>query len=115
MSPAWWSGRGSLLCEGDDVGIERVGVIGAGQMGSGIAEVSAKAGAQVTVYEPTEQLATAGRNRITGSLERAASRGNLSEDDRDAALSRLTFTTDLADLADRQLVVEAVVEDEAVK
>jgi 3-hydroxybutyryl-CoA dehydrogenase len=92
-----------------------VGVIGAGQMGSGIAEVSAKAGAQVTVYEPTEQLAIAGRNRVTGSLERAASRGKLSEDDRDAALSRLTFTTDLADLADRQLVVEAVVEDEAVK
>jgi 3-hydroxybutyryl-CoA dehydrogenase len=97
------------------VGIERVGVIGAGQMGSGIAEVSAKAGAQVAVYEPTEELVTAGRNRVTGSLERATSKGKLSEADRDAALSRLTFTTDLADLADRQLVIEAVVEDEAVK
>src|SRR3954447_424381 len=115
MSPAWWSGRGSLLCEGDDVGIERVGVIGAGQMGSGIAEVSAKAGAQVAVYEPTEELVTAGRNRVTGSLERATSKGKLSEAGRDAALSRLTFTPDLADLADRQLVIEAVVEDEAVK
>ncbi len=115
MSPAWNSGRGSLPCEGDEVGIERVGVIGAGQMGSGIAEVSAKAGAQVTVYEPTEELVAAGRDRVTGSLERAASKGKLSDDDRDAALSRLTFTTDLADLADRQLVIEAVVEDEAVK
>src|SRR3954447_11258463 len=104
MSPAWWSGRGSLLCEGDDVGIERVGVIGAGQMGSGIAEASANAGAQVAVYEPTEELVTAGRHRVTGCLKRATSKGKLSEADRDAALSRLTFTTDLADLADRQLV-----------
>ena len=73
--------------------IERVGVIGAGQMGSGIAEVSAKAGANVAVYEPTEELITAGRNRIAGSLDRAASKGKLSESDRDAALARLTFTT----------------------
>ncbi|MGX9789483.1 3-hydroxybutyryl-CoA dehydrogenase [Mycobacterium sp. MMS18-G62] len=95
--------------------IERVGVVGAGQMGSGIAEVSAKAGADVVVFEPTEELVNAGRNRITGSLERAASKGKLSESDRDAALARLTFTTNLADLSDRQLVIEAVVEDETVK
>ncbi len=95
--------------------IERVGVIGAGQMGSGIAEVSAKAGADVLVYEPTEKLVDAGRERLTGSLERAASKGKLSESDRDATLARLKFTTDLADLADRQLVIEAVVEDETVK
>jgi 3-hydroxybutyryl-CoA dehydrogenase len=92
-----------------------VGVVGAGQMGSGIAEVSAKAGADVRVYEPTDELIAAGRSRITGSLERATSKGKLSEADRDAALARLTFTTDLADLADRQLVIEAVVENEAVK
>ena len=97
------------------MGIERVGVIGAGQMGSGIAEVSARAGAQVVVYEPTEELAAAGRERITKSLERAASKGKLTEGDRDAALARLTFTTSLNDLSDRQLVIEAVVEDEAVK
>lgn len=95
--------------------IERVGVIGAGQMGSGIAEVSAKAGADVLVYEPTDELVTAGNQRLTQSLERAAAKGKLSENDRDAALARLKFTTDLADLADRQLVIEAVVEDEAVK
>ena len=95
--------------------IERVGVVGAGQMGSGIAEVVAKAGADVVVFEPTEALLGAGRDRITGSLERAASRGKLSEADRDATLARFSFTTNLADLSDRQLVIEAVVEDETVK
>jgi 3-hydroxybutyryl-CoA dehydrogenase len=97
------------------VSIERVGVVGAGQMGSGIAEVSAKAGANVVVYEPSQELVDAGHKRITSSLERAASKGKLSESDRDAALGRLTFTTNLADLSDRQLVIEAVIEDEAVK
>ena len=95
--------------------IERVGVVGAGQMGSGIAEVCAKAGADVVVYEPTEELTAAGKKRVTMSLERAAAKGKLSEQDRDAALGKLTFTTSLADLSDRQLVIEAVVEDEAVK
>ncbi|WP_413643081.1 3-hydroxybutyryl-CoA dehydrogenase [Mycobacterium sp. RTGN5] len=95
--------------------IQRVGVVGAGQMGSGIAEVAAKAGADVVVFEPTEALLDGGRKRLTGSLERAASKGKLTESDRDAALARLTFTTDLADMADRQLVIEAVVEDETVK
>jgi 3-hydroxybutyryl-CoA dehydrogenase len=97
------------------VSIERVGVVGAGQMGSGIAEVSAKSGADVVVYEPSEELVNAGRDRITSSLERAAAKGKLSEADRDATLARLTFTTNLADLADRQLVIEAVIEDETVK
>src|SRR5690349_3475823 len=95
--------------------IERVGVVGAGQMGSGIVEVSAKAGANLVVFEPTDALINAGRDRVTGSLERAVSKGKLSESDRDATLARLRFTTDLADLADRQLVIEAVVEDETVK
>ncbi|MCV7282860.1 3-hydroxybutyryl-CoA dehydrogenase [Mycolicibacterium flavescens] len=95
--------------------IERVGVVGAGQMGSGIAEVSAKAGANVVVYEPSKALVDAGRDRITSSLERAVAKGKLSEADRDATLARLSYTTDLFDLADRQLVIEAIVEDEAVK
>jgi len=97
------------------VGIERVGVIGAGQMGAGIAEVCAKAGAQVLVYEPTEELAAAGAARITASLDRATAKGKLSDTERDAALANLGFTTSLADLADRQLVIEAIVEDEGVK
>ncbi len=95
--------------------IERVGVVGAGQMGSGIVEVSARGGVDVVVYEPTEELIEAGRKRVTGSLERAASKGKLSDGDRDEALAKLTFTTNLADLSDRQLVIEAVVESETVK
>jgi 3-hydroxybutyryl-CoA dehydrogenase len=95
--------------------IERVGVVGAGQMGAGIAEVSLKAGADVRIYEPTDELAAAGVDRIKTSLERAVSKGKLAEADRDAAIAKLTSTTDLKDLADRDLVIEAIVENEAVK
>ena len=95
--------------------IERVGVIGAGQMGAGIAEVSARAGVDVVVYEPTEALTTAGRARIVKSLERGVSAGKVTERERSAALGRLKFTTSIAELSDRQLVIEAIVEDERVK
>ena len=98
-----------------DAAIQRVGVIGAGQMGSGIAEVCLRAGVDVTVFETTEALITAGRNRIVKSLERGVSAGKVTERERDRALENLAFTTSLTDLADRQLVIEAVVEDEAVK
>ncbi|MGC7251650.1 3-hydroxybutyryl-CoA dehydrogenase [Mycobacteroides abscessus] len=96
-------------------GITRVGVIGAGQMGAGIAEVSARAGVDVLVFETTEALTTAGRDRITKSLDRGVSAGKITERERDAAVANLKFTTDLADFADRQLVIEAVVEDESIK
>ena len=95
--------------------IQRVGVIGAGQMGAGIAEVSARAGVEVKVFETTDALVTAGRNRIVKSLERGVSAGKITERERDDAVGNLTFTTDLADLADRQLVIEAVIEDDTVK
>ncbi len=95
--------------------IERVGVVGAGQMGAGIAEVSARAGVDVTVFETTEALTTAGRNRIVKSLERGVSAGKITERERDQALGRLRFTTDLTDLADRQLVIEAIIENETIK
>jgi 3-hydroxybutyryl-CoA dehydrogenase len=95
--------------------IERVGVIGAGQMGAGIAEVSARAGVDVIVYEPTEALTAAGKARITKSLERGVSVGKITEGERSAALDNLKFTTNLADLSDRHLVIEAVIEDDAVK
>ncbi len=95
--------------------IERVGVIGAGQMGAGIAEVSARAGVDVCVFETTEALVSAGRNRIVKSVERGVSAGKITERERDSAVAKLRFTTELADLADRQLVIEAVIEDEVVK
>jgi 3-hydroxybutyryl-CoA dehydrogenase len=95
--------------------IERVGVVGAGQMGAGIAEVSLRAGVDVRIYEPTDALVAAGRDRIAKSLERAVAKGKLAPDDRDLALANLTSTTRLSDLADRDLVIEAIVEDAAVK
>ncbi len=90
-------------------------MIGAGQMGAGIAEVSARAGVDVLVFETTDALVTAGRNRITKSLERGVSAGKVTEREKDAALGKLKFTTTIEDLADRQLVIEAVIEDENVK
>jgi 3-hydroxybutyryl-CoA dehydrogenase len=84
-------------------------------MGAGIAEVSARAGVDVLVYETTEALTTAGRNRIVKSLERGVSAGKITERERDAAVAKLKFTTDLTDLADRQLVIEAIIEDEDIK
>jgi 3-hydroxybutyryl-CoA dehydrogenase len=101
--------------ETGDAPIQRVGVIGAGQMGAGIAEVSARAGVEVLVYEPTEALTTAGRARIAKSLERGVSAGKITERERDQALGELSFTTDLSDMSSRQLVIEAIVEDERVK
>ena len=95
--------------------IERVGVIGAGQMGGGIAEVCARAGVDVTVFETTEALVTAGSNRIVKSLERGVSAGKITERERDGAVANLRFTTAMSDLADRQLVIEAVIEDERIK
>ncbi len=95
--------------------IERVGVVGAGLMGSGIAEVCARAGLNVAVLEVTADAAERGRNKIIGSLDRGLRSGKVTEEQRDAAIAHLSFTTDFAELADRQLVVEAVIEDEALK
>ena len=95
--------------------IERVGVVGAGLMGSGIAEVCARAGLSVAVLEVTVEAAERGRSKIVGSLDRGLRSGKLTEADRDAAIARLSFTTDFAELSDRQLVVEAVMEDESLK
>jgi 3-hydroxybutyryl-CoA dehydrogenase len=95
--------------------IERVGVVGCGLMGSGIAEVCARAGLDVLVREVTEGALDAGRKRIQSSLDKALRAGKLPEAERDVLLSRIRFTTDFADFADRQLVVEAVIENEAEK
>ena len=97
------------------MGIERVGVIGCGLMGSGIAEVCARAGLDVMVREVDAAAAEAGRQRLVNSLDRGVTAGKLTEPEREEALARLSFTTAIDDLADRQMVVEAVVEDEAMK
>jgi len=95
--------------------IERVGVVGCGLMGSGIAEVCARAGLSVMVREVDAGAVEAGQRRVTTSLDRGVRSGKLSEEERDTALGLIDWTTDLADLADRDLVVEAVMEDEQLK
>ena len=95
--------------------VERVGVVGSGLMGSGIAEVCSRAGLDVVVHEVSNAAADAGRARIEKSLGRGVDRGKLAAKDRDAALGRLSFVTDLAAMSDRQVVVEAVSEDEQLK
>jgi 3-hydroxybutyryl-CoA dehydrogenase len=94
---------------------DRIGVVGSGIMGAGIAEVAARSGCDVVVREVTQELAEAGRDRIAASLERAVVRGKLTAADRDATLDRIRATTSLDDLADRDLVIEAIVEDEPTK
>lgn len=84
-------------------------------MGSGIAEVCARAGIDVTVVETSDDAVDAGMRRIESSLARAIATGKLEEGDRADALGRILVTHDLATLADRQLVIEAVAEDEALK
>jgi len=95
--------------------IQRVGVIGCGLMGSGIAEVCARNGLEVLIQEATVAAMEAGQKRLVTSLDRALGANKISEEERDSAMKNLHFTTDVADLADRQLVVEAVIEDETLK
>jgi len=95
--------------------ILRVGVIGCGLMGSGIAEVCARNGLEVLIQEATVAAMEAGQKRLVTSLDRALGANKITEEERDRAIKNLHFTTDVADLADRQLVVEAVVEDETLK
>ncbi len=95
--------------------IEKVGVVGCGLMGSGIAEVAAKAGFDVVVREVSDEFIDAGRKRIEKSLARAVDKGKLESSDRDDALGRLDFTIDLAGLADCDLVIEAIVEEMEAK
>ncbi|HWC80637.1 MAG TPA: 3-hydroxybutyryl-CoA dehydrogenase [Pseudonocardiaceae bacterium] len=95
--------------------ISRVGVVGAGLMGSGIAEVCARAGLDVVVNEVNATALEAGQARISKSLDRGVRSGKLSEAERDEAMGRIVFTTDLAEFADREIVVEAVAEHEQTK
>ncbi|WP_156296903.1 3-hydroxybutyryl-CoA dehydrogenase [Mycobacterium paragordonae] len=92
---------------------EKVGVVGCGLMGAGIAETCARAGLQVVVVETNENAAEAGQRRLVESLSRAEARGKIAS----AAdvLERIRIVTDLDTLADRSIVIEAIIEDEATK
>ena len=93
--------------------MRKVGVVGGGLMGSGIAEVSARAGLDVIVVESTDAAADAAKGHLTKSLERAEAKGKI--DSASAVLDLIRVVTDLEDLADRDLVIEAIVEDEEAK
>lgn len=95
--------------------IERVGVVGCGLMGSGIAEVCARAGMDVIAYEINDQAASAGSRRIEASLARAVKSKKLSEQAMGETMGRLRLTTELDELGDRELVMEAIAEDEGAK
>jgi 3-hydroxybutyryl-CoA dehydrogenase len=97
--------------------IKTVGVLGAGLMGSGIAQVAAQAGFTTKVREVSDALCQRGKASIEKSFNRAIekTKGKVTEAHRDAAMQRLSFTTQVADLRDCDLVIEAVVEDLEVK
>jgi 3-hydroxybutyryl-CoA dehydrogenase len=95
--------------------VRTVGIIGCGLMGSGIAETVARAGQTVVFLEASEELVERGRNRIETSTLRAVERGRLETADRDTLLGRISGTTDVHELADVDLVIEAATEDHDTK
>ncbi len=95
--------------------VRTVGVIGCGLMGSGISEVVARAGQTAIVLETSDELVERGRRRIETSTLRAVERGRLDAEERTAVLGRISLTTDVQDLADVDLVIEAATEDHDTK
>jgi 3-hydroxybutyryl-CoA dehydrogenase len=95
--------------------IRKVGIVGCGLMGSGIAEVAARRGYQVVVSEANDELLAKGLDRVRASLTKAVSRGKATQQEMDEALSRIQGTTRLEDFAPCDLIVEAVTEDMALK
>src|SRR5215470_16296959 len=93
----------------------RIGVVGAGLMGSGIAEFCACAGYDTVVREVNEEYLVKGLERVEKSMQMAVQRGKLTSADLDAAHNRLRGTTQLEDFADRDLVIEAAIEDLQLK
>ena len=93
----------------------RIGILGAGMMGAGIAHVSALAGLDVVLLDTSAELAEKGKEHSAGLLEKRVKRGRMSADEREAVLARIHPTAEFADLAGCELVIEAVFEDRAIK
>ncbi len=91
--------------------IEKVGVVGCGLMGSGIAEVCARSGYDVIVEDLSDEILKKGLDRIEQSLSKAVSKGKLSQEEKESALSKIKNSTEPADFADCDLVIEAVPEN----
>ena len=95
--------------------IQRVGVLGCGLMGSGIAQVAAQSGHETVVREVSPEFNEKGKSRIEKSLDRFVEKGKLTADDRDATMGRLSFETDLGALEQCDIIIEAVTEDLELK
>jgi 3-hydroxybutyryl-CoA dehydrogenase len=95
--------------------VERIGVVGCGLMGSGIAEVLARSGLEVLVLERDPAALDLGLQRVTTSLAKASDTGKIRPEDARDALNRLRFSVDFAELAEFPFVIEAVAEDEGIK
>ena len=95
--------------------IETIGIVGAGQMGIGIAQVATLAGYQVKLLDLKEEMLTASMARLRGNFDRQVSKGKVRVEERDAALTRIVTGTDYQMFGDCDLVIEAVVENEAIK
>jgi 3-hydroxybutyryl-CoA dehydrogenase len=95
--------------------IRKVGVVGLGTMGAGIAQVSVQSGHETIGHEVSAELGERGRSTIERYLTRGVEKGRLTQDERDAALARLNLTTELSDLAECDLVIEAVLEELELK
>jgi 3-hydroxybutyryl-CoA dehydrogenase len=90
--------------------IKKIGIVGCGLMGSGIAEISAKAGYDVVVVEVTEEFLKKGISRIESSTQKAVDKGKATAEERATALARIKGSTNMQDLKDCQMVIEAVIE-----
>jgi 3-hydroxybutyryl-CoA dehydrogenase len=95
--------------------VKRVGVVGCGLMGSGIAQVAAQTGYETTIQEVSQEILDKGLKKIEGFLVKGVEKGKVTEDQKNEALSRLKGTTNLEDLKDSDIVIEAVTENIEVK
>ena len=95
--------------------IKRFGVVGAGQMGNGIAQVAAQAGIQVVMHDIADKFVEHGMSVIKKNLQRSVDKGRMSQSDMDAVIGRIATTTELAAMKDVDIVVEAATENEKIK
>jgi 3-hydroxybutyryl-CoA dehydrogenase len=100
---------------GAEVELKSIGIVGAGTMGSGIAQIAAQAGFQVVMHDVEESFVRGGMSRIEKSLSKAVEKGKMTEDEKVTVLSRVRGTLSLEDLADSDVVIEAVIEDKRTK
>jgi len=95
--------------------INTFGVVGAGQMGNGIAQVAATAGMQVIMHDIADEFVARGMKTITKNLSRSVEKGRIAQKEMDAIPGRITTATDLASMKDADIVVEAATENEKIK